>query len=445
MLVMAAGLRPVWYDDAGHYLVIEQGMKTGEFCYPQNLSQGICSADSPFITMGKPLMAVYAAWGKLFGAGMTTARLCTLLFSLLGFWVLYKLVNDSFSPRKAFWTCLLLIGNIQILSYGTQVLGEMPMMVMLLIGLYAHLKWLDTRHWAWAIIAPIAWLGAVLCKAYIAVPLALAIGVWWLISMLSKRTSWGIVLQGLGLGMGILLYLLIEQGGWRGFREYLEVRSSYGNEFLAFAGWEGIRFLVLKPLILLGTIALGIRIYFQLQSRDIFLGCMQGALLLFFLLSEGYDRFGMLLLFIPAIYLAEFVAAAWSRLKDRKWLRLGYALLLIVLFVQQTPYILLRDWPGRLVKEEGWRKALSEMGVNGHVVTYDQHYAWIRGGQYRLAKVVPSNKAECGSLVLKPGEWFLAGPYAKTEYQACVPWSQLEVQGQVEGYGYPCTVYKVID
>lgn len=418
-------------------------METGAFCYPQDLANGDCQVDSPFITMGRPLMWVYSVWGKIFGEGMGVARWCTLMFTLLGFWVFFEMVRHFFSSAKAFWACFILIGNIQILSYGTQVLGEMPMMAFLLAGLYFHLRWHASGKLGWALAAPLAWLGAVLCKAYLAVPLALALGIWWLVALIRKEKPWGIFMQACLLGVGGVLYLFIEQGSWQGLQNYFEARSSYGNEFLTFGDGESFRFLLFKPLIALGMIALAIRIYFQRLSRDIFLAVIQGALTVFFILSEGYDRFGMLLLFIPAVYLSEFIAAAWNRIKGRLPYQLGFSLLFLVFFVQQTPYIFYKDWPGRVAKEESWRASLHTLTNSAPIITYDQHYAWILGGSYRLADVVPSNKVNCESLLLNPGELFLAGPYAKTEYQNCIPWSKLQIVGEVGEYGYPFTLYKM--
>ncbi len=445
LLLFCAWLRPVWYDDAGHYLVIRQGLETGDFCHPTDLALSNCSVDSPFITLGAPLNHAHALWMTCFGEGMGTARILTIFFTFLGFWALFELVRFSFSVQKAFWTLLLLMGNIQVLTYGSQVLGELPMLAGLLAGVCCFFRWRQSGSWLWGILAILAWIWAVFCKAYIALPIAFALGTWLLISVLRRDPKVkGTFIISLLWGLGLMAGLIFEQGGWTGFQGFLQDRGSYSNEFFTFDFVEALRFLGLKPLFWLGTLACLVRIYFQRRAEDIFLGCIQLGLFLFFICSAGYDRFGFQLLFIPAIFLSEFCLSLWKRWQGKWALKGAFILGFILLFVQQTPLIMLKDWPGRLVIEENWRGKWDPSGENGmnSIFTYDQHYALMARRNFRLPVVVPSNKLNCEKLSLRSGEWLAAGPYAFTEYQNCIPWDRLELVYKIEDERYPVSFYR---
>ena len=129
--------------------------------------------------------------------------------------------------------------------------------------------------------------------------------------------------------------------------------------------------------------------------------------------------------------------------KSGKWpLQGGFILLFALFFVQQTPLILVKDWPGRVGNENAWRLELEKTGLPEKLFTYDQHYALLTGIPYRLPVVVPSNKANCTPLVLREGEWLLAGPYAFSEYRNCIPWEELEKVVEIEDENYPATWYR---
>ncbi len=446
-LLICAWLRPVWYDDAGHFLVIREGLESGRFCHPTDPALDICNSDSPYITLGSPLNHVYALWMALFGKGMGTARTLTIFFSCLVFWTIFDLVRYTFSTQKAFWTILLLIGNIQILSYGSQVLGEMPMMAGVLSGVNFLIRWRKSERWYWGVLAVGAWIWAVFCKAYVVLPLIIALGAWILISVIRRDPKLkNVFIYSFLWGLSLTAGLVIEQGGWAGFQSFIQDRGSYSNEFFAFDFTESLRFLALKPLFWLGSLAILLRIYFQRRAEDIFLGCIQLGFLLFFLCSAGYDRFGFLLLFIPAIFFSEFCLSMWKRSQRKRIHLAGFILGFILLFGQQTPLILARDWPGRFAIEEEWREKWETPGIEEmeSFFTYDQHYAYMTKQNFRLPAVVPSNRLNCVKLSLRPGEWLAAGPFALTEFQHCIPWEELELVFSIENERYPVSFYRSI-
>lgn len=434
MLVLSAWRSPVWYDDAGHFLVVRELVMENETCYPVDLAHGVCDEDSPFITMGPALNYPLASWMQLLGLSMGMARILMVIFSIEALLAFVVLARNRIAPHKAIWALALVAGNIQLLTYGAEVLGEVPMLGWLFLGLALQLRWLEKGGWGLAVVAAVAYGLAMLTKLYLAAPLALAMGTWMLVMVWrgKYRKALTIFLQGILSGGMVLAWQWMQSGSGDGVWLWLQDRGSYQSEFLAFAWEDSMRFLLFKPLIWLGTIALVIKVRIKGQPADLFLLCFHAFHLLFFLASAGFDRFGFQLIFIPAIYLAEFMAAAWKRLAERKRaqipLQAGFVLLFLLIFSQQTLPILAQrifvDQPNQ--SERQLRQRLEALQIR-QVFTYDQQIAPFMGEgiDLRFPKVVPSNAAACKPLQLQHREWLVAGTYARTEYPNCIPWTEL--------------------
>lgn len=427
----------MWYDDAGHYLVIEALAQHGEVCYPVHMAAGDCRVESPFITLGPTLNYPLAVVYRLTGGGMLPLRLAMAAFSLLSllaFWTLGKAVLDK--EAKMLWAAALVIGNVQFVSYGAQVLGEVPMLGWLFLGMWALARWLQGGHITWAIGGILAWFMAILTKEYIAIPVALAMLGFWGALLLRRDRRW-LAWMGLGIGIGALLlgYHLQRAGGLAEVRRWFDERQSYGSEFLAFDLLECGRLLLYKPLVLLGTAAMVLRVAVRARLLDVFLLCFQVAWLLFFLSSAGYDRFGFQLIFLPALYLSEFILTLWERWTLRRWWRIAlFAVVFAGLFSQRT----LPQLAERLLDTQpvnAAERAAADL-LKGHglraIFTYDQQLALFLPDSLhlRLSATVPSNAAHAPRLELAPGEYFLAGPYAFTEFQYAVDWTALEQMGE---------------
>lgn len=443
LTVLAAVSSPVWYDDAGHYLVIEVLARHRDVCYPVHMVAGDCRVDSPFITLGPMLNYPLAVVYRLSGGGMLPLRLamaCFSLLSLLAFWKLGKAVLDK--DAKMGWAIALVIGNVQFVSYGAQVLGEVPMLGWLFLGMWAHARWLQGGRITWAVGGIFAWFMAILTKEYIALPIAVAMLGFWAALLLRRDRRW-LAWMALGIGIGVLLwgYHLGRAGGLAEVQRWFVERQSYGSEFLAFDLRECGRFLLFKPLVVLGTAAMALRVAVRARLLDVFLLCFQLAWLLFFLSSAGYDRFGFQLIFLPALYLSEFILTLWERWTARRWWRIAlFAVCFIGLFSQRTLLQLagrLSDLPAVNAPEKAAAALLERHGLTD-LFTYDQQLALFLPDSLhlRFSGTVPSNAIHAPRLALGPREYFLAGPYAFTEFQHAVDWTDLELMGETgEGAG----------
>lgn len=435
LLVIAALYAPIWYDDAGHYIVIRELIGEGVACYPVELNRGECDPNSPFITMGPALNYPLGSWMRILGTSMLAGRSLMVLLSLQSLLAFLLLARRLVQPAKAFWAVALVIGNIQLVTYGAEILGEVPMLGWLFLGLAFQLRWWANRRTGALVLATLAYLLAILTKEYIAAPLALGMAGWITMAWLTRQRAqaFGLLAQGLAITLALLAYHWVQAGSWEALVAWFRDRGSYGAEFLRFDLLESFRFLLFKPLIALGTLALFTKVYFRRTSQDIVLACFHLSHLLFFLFSAGYDRFGFQLLFIPAIYLSEFIWLAWNRLGRHpqypRLLRGAFGLFFLLLFTQRTlPTFagMLTQHPPSNAAEHALVQLLQKHRVS-RLFTYDQQVIPFLsdGYEFRLCRTVPSNAGQCQPLVLRSKEWLVAGPYARTEFGACWPQAEL--------------------
>lgn len=432
---------PIWYDDTGHWRVVKHFAETGQLCYPLDGQGENCDPESMFITLGPAVQVPASIWMKIFGTSMATARAFILPFSLLLLGIFLALARELTGKKKALWAGLLIAGNIQLLTYGSQFLGEVPMLFWLFLGLWFQVRWLkggegQANHFLGALVG---FLTALACKESILMPLGAGMLLFMVTSLF--RRDWakavGVAFQGILLGLAwvALIYSRVLEG--KDFWDFWELRSGYGKEFFALEFTESLRFLLFKPLIWLGMAALLLKMQVRRDPRDWFLGLVFLAQLIFFLLSRGYDRFGFQLIFIPAIYLSEFVVFAVDWIQKKKNMRLlwqvGGIIVFLVVFTQQSFPLLaqrLLDPASVNAGEKCLGEELNRLGILD-VFTYDEQIVTFlpSGANYRLEPMVHVNADLCKPLELRLGEYLVAGEYARTEFPNCVNWPQLEQVG----------------
>jgi hypothetical protein len=207
---------------------------------------------------------------------------------------------------------------------------------------------------------------------------------------------------------------------------------------LAFNFGLSFKYVLFKPLIWLGTLALLLRLRVKQRNQERIMLAFQMGLFIFFGMTAGYDRMGFLLAFIPAIYVAEFLPFLWEELsrqpKLRRLRQVGFVLLLIAIFSQQSLPIMI----GRTAAEGGSNKA--ELEVTDAMAAHPEITWWIfdqqimpfvhEGQHWRLIPIVPSAGRSCiyDGHAVYPGhfEGIVSGPYAQTEYKQCIPWMQMD-------------------
>jgi 4-amino-4-deoxy-L-arabinose transferase-like glycosyltransferase len=434
MLVGNAFWTPVWYDDAGHWHVAREVAESGQFCYQLNSQTGECDAASQYITMG-PLLTYPAAALVTMGADVWSLRWLVVAFTLLLLAAFGWLTAQATAGSKALWALLLVMGNIQLLTYGAQFLGETPMLAFLLLGAALQLRAMDKGGWLPTAGAALSWACAALIKESVLAPLGLGLILWLIYAIATRKGA--LVVKTLVLGamplLAVLGWYFIHAGSWAALMDYLKGRSAYSGEFLSLDLGVSLPYLALKPIIWLGMIAMVVKLRVRRQPKDVFLFCLFLGQLLVFVLGSGYDRHGFQLIFLPAIYLAEFAAFGWrwmTQLRKLGWVSRGAFLLLLLLFsVQQTPYLMWKRWRYRHdvnAPEREVAHMLHRQGVQ-RIFTYDQTLLPFLNASiaYRLEPRVPHAAAHCEPLRLQEGEKFVAGMYARDLYPNCVPWDSL--------------------
>ena len=430
LLLAFAMTSPVWYDDSDHWGVSKHLAKTGEMAYLLDSESGKADPFSQFITCG-PVFHYPGSWVmKIFGTDMKIARMISVAWALCFAFIFYLLANFLTNLKKANWAILIVFLNIQFLTYGSQYIAEIPMVLFLLSGflmIARSLKEDNSNDWfAW--ISGGFFFGlAMLVKEYALVPVFPSLAILALFLWIKKENGFGPIVAGMVAGIVLLGGYFFRFGSIENIQAFLEARKVYSTEFFSF-GWEySLPFILLKPLIPLGTIAIFLKIRVRKNRADSWAGIFQLSLIAFYFLSAGFDRFGMLLIFIPAIYLSEFIVLIWekwvtSRTENgKKIFRFSvFAIGFLALFSQQTFPVLV--W--RMLHVERVNEA--EKCIANSLVDFPSIKIFTCEEQiisflpervfYRLPKTVPWAKKENENVFPRQDEWFLEGPYSRTEY-----------------------------
>lgn len=123
-----------WFDEGSHLHVPKTLVKYG--VYADYSSDGF-RYYGPTIGVGPTVMLPIAGMFKLFGIGLFQARIVVGLYMVAAVYVFYKLVKDLSNGMLALVATALLVSSrsILFLNYGRQILGEVPGLFFLILGL----------------------------------------------------------------------------------------------------------------------------------------------------------------------------------------------------------------------------------------------------------------------------------------------------------------------
>ncbi len=186
-----------WFDEGSHLHVPATLVRYG--VYADISSEGF-RYFGPTIGVGPTVMLPIALAFKLTGIGLVQARLVIVLYLALALLTLYLLARRLHGARVALLALLLVLASRTLrfegmLEYGRQVLGEVPGVALLSLGLlaYTHGIFNPARSRSYALIAGLAFGLALVTKNQfvLIVPPTLALlalldwlyfraGSWWL-------------------------------------------------------------------------------------------------------------------------------------------------------------------------------------------------------------------------------------------------------------------------
>ena len=135
-----------WFDEGLHLHVPKTLVRFG--VYADYSSEGF-RYYGPTIGVGPTVMLPIATVFRLFGVGLLRARLVMALYLLATIYVFYRLARQLGEPRFAWLATVLLITSrgVGLLLYGRQVLGEVPGLFFLLVGLWIWFAAWERAGW----------------------------------------------------------------------------------------------------------------------------------------------------------------------------------------------------------------------------------------------------------------------------------------------------------
>lgn len=425
LLVFAVFVFPLWYDEAGHFIVLENWLNSNGDAFTVDSAAKNFDRNSGLITMGFANKILAFAVAKVFGLSITALRFLSFSFSFGLILILWKLYKSLFPNKQFFWFLLIFGLNIQFLSYGTQFVGEPAMLFFLFSGLFFQIRFLQTEETFFAILAFIFFQFSILSKEYIAVTIGLSLFMSFLRSLFlkNKKQSLIFLVQGFLLPIGVLLWYFWKFDGINGAFVFLESRLDYSSEFFAMNFTESLRYLLFKAQILLGILAILLRLRFQMNDSQRFLAIFQTIFFILFLLSAGYERFGFQLLFISGVFLSEFLAFIYKRHLHSIFAKIAFSVFIFVLFSQNTFPIFYQKLSNLSEKNQAEKtlvQALEKQNIK-QVFTYEhQIYPFLpKKTGFRSSPLSPHSSERCQPLMLKTGEVFVEGEFAKTEFPNC--------------------------
>lgn len=425
-VVWSVATTRTWYDEVVHTLTARCLAQQGVVGYPGAFPKGDCVPLSPQVTVGPALHVPTALLLHAGGDFWKMARDVTAAFAVGLLCVLAALVFRTQGPGRAGWAMLVVVGSLQFVTFGAQYVGEVPLLFYLLLGLLAQSFALQAGRIRWGpvVLAALAWNAAILTKEYALVPVGWAVFVGFVLAVRARSPwRWVLLVQGMLLPVGLLLWYGVQAGSWAELHAFWGLRQAELPKFFQPELSASLGFLVGKPVILFGTLAVFIKAYFQREAFTQFCAIWHGSGLLFFLLGVGWDRFGLLLLPVSALFLADWLRAAWVKLgawhvRYRAGKRTALVLVLLVLAWQKTPVVLVKNTVAPPnAGERAVGNALAQAGFT-QAFTYDPAVVPFLPPTVtcRLAPLPPRMRTHLRPLVLQSGEVFIAGPYAFTEY-----------------------------
>ena len=103
----------------------------------------------PALSLGHhtPLISVaLVPFYSLFGVSVFWSRVVALGFFLLATGAMFSLARRLYTLEVAVWATLLFVTNPFVVTYGQQVLSEMPMLAMVLVSMNAMVRFAETTR-----------------------------------------------------------------------------------------------------------------------------------------------------------------------------------------------------------------------------------------------------------------------------------------------------------
>lgn len=177
-----------WFDEGSHLHVPKTLAQYG--VYADISSEGF-RYYGPTIGVGPTVMLPIAAAFKLFGIGLLQARLVMALYLLAAVYVFYQVSKTLTNHYVALVACVLLISSrvVFLLEYGRQLLGEVPGLFFLLMGLWLWFRKWEDAGWKRLTLVGLFFGLAMVTKYQYLLFLMPMLGLAWLLNLLYYKTT----------------------------------------------------------------------------------------------------------------------------------------------------------------------------------------------------------------------------------------------------------------
>ncbi len=410
-------ITPYWYDDTTHSLVVYALYEINILAFPIDYPElKTWNMYSTMITIGPALHYPAVIFCKLFEWNFFNLRILMVCLNAFFSILIYKFSQNYFNPKSYKFSIILLLLNVQFLVYGGQYIGEIFMLQCVLWGLYFQFQAIFQQKTFLLASSQLFFWGAILTKEYIALPLGLYLLFAWIYyARKTKKIFHFLFFQGLTLPLASIIFYIFHFHDFSSFINYWHLKSDYQQEFLSFDN-NSIIFILKKPLILLGFIALIIKILIKKKTPDIFMGILQTLLFIFFIMTKGYDRMGIVLLPIALFYASEWIAFLWHFICKTFFKRLVMVILLLLLGGQNTMNPLY--WYNQWKKNQELKTISQKINQSGitHFFTYElEIIPYLKNTSIKTTPVPPISSYRIQQPLKE--RYFLVSQYAFTEYQ----------------------------
>ncbi len=177
-----------WFDEGSHLHVPKALTKYG--VYADYSSEGF-RYYGPTIGVGPTVMLPIAAVFKIFGIGLLQARIVMALYLIAAIYVFYRMTLQLSNYPVALLACALLISSRAafLLYYGRQLLGEVPGLFFMVLGIWLWFTYWEDINWKRLSIIGILFGLAMITKYQYLLFLFPMIGIAWLLNLIYYRTT----------------------------------------------------------------------------------------------------------------------------------------------------------------------------------------------------------------------------------------------------------------
>jgi len=293
-----------WFDEGSHLHVPKTLVNYG--VYADYSSDGF-RYYGPTIGVGPTVMLPIAGMFKLFGFGLFQARIVVGLYMLAAVYVFYKLVKDLSNGTLALVATLLLVSSrsILFLNYGRQILGEVPGLFFLVLGLVLWFANWGNHNWKRLTLIGLLFGLAMVTKYQYLLFLAPTLILAWFLDIFYYKTA---------SHKNFLIPGIVAAGSfalWQGITlQFMGPATAIENLALLRASAEGAAF-SFNPAQIIQNLG-------QLFSRSVYLWALVPALVSGFFVSIPRNREGQkwsILFLLMSLNLVWFVIASigWIR------------------------------------------------------------------------------------------------------------------------------------